>query len=161
MKPRIVILGVGNLLRSDDGVGVHAAQALADDPPGNAEVVDAGTDVLSALPFLENASHALIIDALRAGGEPGEIRVFRESDIACSEGARTAHAVNILSARHLMTPGSLWPEIAILGVEPARLDYGLSLSPAVAASLPQLVRRCREVAASWSSETLHQQGIPA
>ena len=156
MKREIVILGVGNLLMSDDGVGVHAAQALALKPPPGAEVVDAGTDVLSTLPFLEKASHALIIDAVRAGGIPGTLLSLSENDLSVRTGTPTAHAINLLASRHLLPPDATWPEVLVLGVEPERLDYGMTLSP-VAATLPQIEQRCREIVASWNNESLHSQ----
>lgn len=151
LTPRIVILGVGNLLMSDDGVGVHAAQALAAAPPPGTTVVDAGTDVLSALSFLEQADRALIIDALRAGGAPGTIRLMRETDITALAAGATAHAVNLLAARHLFPREAAWPDVSILGVEPDSLDYGTALSPAVAAALPLVAHRCRAIVASWQT----------
>ncbi len=151
MNEKTVIMGVGNWLLSDDGVGVHAAQALALDPPPGAEVVDAGTDALSALPFFEQADRVLIIDAVRAGGAPGTIRQLAESELAAQHGLGTIHAVNLLVSRHLMSPGAVWPEVRILGVEPAVLDYGMELSPAVAAALPQVIRLSREIAETWKT----------
>ena len=155
MTPRIVILGVGNLLMSDDGVGVHAARALAADPPPGVQVVDAGTDVLSTLPFLESATHALIIDAVRGGGAPGTLYRLPEAGLSACGGTTTAHAVSVAASRHLLPPGTPWPELHILGVEPLSLDYGLTLSPSVAAALPQLDRLSREIAAAWSQQTVH------
>ncbi len=149
MNGKIVILGIGNLLMSDDGVGVHAAQLLARKPPCGAEVVDAGTDALSALSFLEGATHVLIIDALRAGGDPGDIVRLTEHELASRMGLPTAHAVSLLACRHLLPPGAAWPEILVLGVEPERLDYGMTLSPKVASALPRVELLCREIVAGW------------
>jgi hydrogenase maturation protease len=151
MSRPILILGVGNSLMSDDGVGIHAARALASAPPTGTLVVDAGTDVLSTLAFLEEAERAIVIDALRAGGAPGNVRLFRESELAPAAGATTAHAVNLLASRHLLPPGAAWPELLVIGVEPAVLDYGLQLSPAVAEALPLIERRCREAVAVWQN----------
>lgn len=155
MSRKIVILGVGNLLMSDDGVGVHAAQLLARNPPCGAEVVDAGTDVLSTLPFLESATHAVIIDAVRAGGAPGTLFLLSESEISAQLDTSTAHAVNVLASRHLARRDQPWPEIVVLGVEPALLDYGMALSPAVAAALPQIEQKCRELIGNWNAESIH------
>lgn len=159
MNGKTVILGIGNWLMSDDGVGVHAAQALALDPPPGVEVVDAGTDVLSALSFLEQADRVLIIDAARAGGNPGTVRELVEGDLSPRQGggATTLHAVSVLGGRHLMPPGSVWPEVLILGIEPAVLDYGMSLSPAVAGALPYVDQRCREIVAAWQNCDLNTQ----
>ena len=143
MAERVVILGIGNLLMADDGIGVHAAQALAADPPPGVEVVDAGTDFLSALPFLEAADKALIIDAVQAGGTPGTIYRFSETELA-PHTSTSAHATNLLAARQLLPPGTRWPEISVLGVEPGVLDYGMELSAPVAAALPRVVAQARE-----------------
>lgn len=155
MSPKIVILGVGNLLMADDGVGVHAAQSLARNPPRGAQVVDVGTDVLSTLPFLEGATHALIIDAVRAGGVPGTLSVLSESELSSQLDTPTAHAVNVLASRHLARRDLPWPEIVVLGVEPELLDYGMILSPAVAAALPEVEQKCREIVDRWNAAPFH------
>ena len=155
MNDKIVIMGIGNWLMSDDGVGVHAAQALALDPPPGARVVDAGTDVLSALSFLEGAARVLLIDAVRGGGEPGAVRRLTEGDLSSPGSGSTAHTVSLLAGRHLLPPGAPWPEFLILGVEPATLAYGMELSPAVAAALPRVTRLSREIVESWRTETVH------
>lgn len=153
MTPRIVILGVGNLLMSDDGVGVHAARALAADPPAGAEAVDAGTDVLSTLPYLEAATHAIVIDAVRGGGEPGDLYRLSESELSRRAGCESVHALGLLSARRLLPPEAPWPEIVVFGVEPHVLGYGMDLSPAVAAVLPRLERLSREQVEAWICES--------
>lgn len=155
MTGQIVIMGIGNWLSTDDGVGVHAAQSLAQDPPPDTLVVDAGTDVLSALSFLENAARVLLIDAVRCGSEPGTVRCFTESDLLMPERVHTAHTVSLLASRHLLPPGADWPEFLILGVEPASMTYGMDLSPAVAAALQHVTRLSREIVESWRTETIH------
>jgi hydrogenase maturation protease len=154
MNNKIVILGVGNLLMSDDGVGIHAIRLLERNPPPGAQLVDAGTDVLSTLPFLEHAARALIIDAMCAGGKPGELFQITEKLLKKTDGSNSAHAVNIIAGRHLLSPGANWPEILILGVEPAVLDYGMSLSTPVAAALPHIECLSREIVAAWQKQLI-------
>jgi hydrogenase maturation protease len=154
MNDKIVIMGVGNWLMTDDGVGVHAAQLLAKDPPPGTEVIDAGTDALSALPYFEQADRMLIIDAVCSGSSPGTIRQLGEHDLAAHRGLPSIHAVNLLFCRRLMSPGSLWPEIRILGVEPDILDYGMDLSPLVADALPRVTQLSREIVETWRKQTL-------
>ena len=150
VSEHIVILGVGNLLMSDDGIGPHAAQALALCPPPGVCVADVGTDFLSALSFLETARRVLVIDAVRAGGAPGTIYRLTESDMARQPtGSAPSHSLNLLEARRLLSPDSPPIEISILGVEPAVIDYGMELSPAVAAALPQVLKMARDTAARW------------
>jgi hydrogenase maturation protease len=155
MSENIIIMGIGNWLSTDDGVGVHAAQALAKDPPPGAQVVDAGTDVLSALSFLEQATRVLLIDAVQCGSAPGTVRRFTERDLALPERGHTAHTVSLLASRHLLPPGAQWPEFHIIGVEPASMTYGMELSPAVAAALQQVTQLSREIVESWRTENIH------
>ncbi len=155
MNGKIVIMGIGNWLRSDDGVGVHAAQALTQNPPPGTQVVDAGTDVLSALAFLEDAERVLLIDAVQGGKEPGTVRCLTERDLAQPGSVNTAHTVSVLAGRHLLPPEATWPEFLILGVEPATLTYGMELSPAVAAALPQVIRLSTEIVESWKTNIIH------
>ena len=156
MNENIVILGMGNLLMTDDGIGPHAAQALALDPPPGVCVADVGTDFLSALSFLESIQYALIIDAVHGGGAPGTIYRLAGSDMAPqAAGTAPSHALNLLDARRLMSPNSPPIEIAILGVEPAVIDYAMDLSPSVAAALPRLLELASETVARWQTrETL-------
>ena len=150
MSEAMVILGMGNLLMSDDGIGSHAAQALAPRPPAGVCVADVGTDFLSALSFLESARRVLVIDAVRAGGAPGTIYQLTASDIARQPtGSTPSHSLNLLEARRLLSPNSPPIEISILGVEPAVIDYGMELSPSVAAALPRVLEMTRNTAARW------------
>lgn len=161
MSAKFVIMGIGNWLLSDDGVGVHAAQMLAQDPPPGVEVVDAGTDALSALSFMEDAARVLLIDAVEGGHPPGTIQCLTEDDLALRRGANAAHAASVLASRHLLSPGAMWPQFVILGVEPGSMHYGMALSPTVAAALPQVIRLSRDIVNTWTADTFHpQQGMP-
>ena len=153
MDTELLILGIGNLLRSDDGVGVHAVRALALRPPEGAQVVDAGTDFLSALPFLEEARRVLILDAVQAGGEPGTLVQVAQDEIVPRPDGSPAHTTSILEARRLLGPDAPWPEIIVLGIEPACLDYGMTLSAPVARTLPYLLARARELISHWPTSS--------
>ena len=144
MECNWVIMGVGNLLMSDDGVGIHAVRELSRQPIPGVEIVDAGTDYLSALPYIEKARRVLILDAVRGGGRPGTIHRLSEQDVLPRPFGGSAHATSIMEARRLLSPGAAWPDITVLGVEPAVLDYGMELSPPVADALPGLVALARQ-----------------
>ena len=152
MGAELVILGVGNLLMSDDGVGIHAAQQLALDPPGGACVVDAGTDYLSALTFIEGARRVLVLDAVRGGAAPGALYRLGPEEIARRPEGGGAHVTSVLEARRLLPPGAPWPDVTVLGVEPAVVDYGLALSAPVAAALPRLVAAARRILCEWMEQ---------
>ena len=144
-----VILGVGNLLMSDDGVGIHAVRELLRDPPAGAHVAESGTDFLSALPILEGARRVLVLDAVRGKGAPGSIYRLEPGDVELRPETGSAHATSVFEARRFLPPGAPWPEMTVLGVEPLVLDYGMALSKPVADALPRLVERAREILCEW------------
>jgi hydrogenase maturation protease len=160
MDGNLLILGVGNLLMSDDGVGIHAVRELQLDPPPGVTLADVGTDYLSALPFMERASRVLILDAVQGRGAPGTIYRLAPEDVELRPVGGSAHATSVLETRRLLAPQAAWPEITVLGIEPFCLNFGLALSPPVAQTLPRLVAMAREIISNWqtdiSSNATHQ-----
>lgn len=152
MAGNLLILGVGNLLMSDDGVGIHAVRELALDSPAGVCVADVGTDFLSALPFLESARRVLILDAAQGRGPPGSIYRLESEDVELRPVGGSAHATSVLEARCFLPPGAAWPAITVLGVEPLLLEHGLTLSDPVARALPRLVALAREIISDWQTE---------
>lgn len=152
MEGEWVILGVGNLLMSDDGVGIHAVRELLRDPPAGARIMEAGTDFLSALPILEGARRVLILDAVHGQGAPGAIYRLEPGEIELRPETGSAHATSVLEARRFLPPGAPWPEITVLGVEPFVLEYGLALSEPVAQALPRLVAKARKILCEWQDD---------
>jgi hydrogenase maturation protease len=152
MDGNLLILGVGNLLMSDDGVGIHAVRELAQRPPAGVCVADVGTDYLSALPYLEAARRVLVLDAVQGRGAPGSIYRLESEDVELRPAGGSAHATSVLEARRFLPPGAAWPEITVLGVEPLLLEYGLALSAPVAQALPRLVALAREIISNWQTD---------
>jgi hydrogenase maturation protease len=132
----------------DDGVGVHAVQELQKAPPPDTVVVEVGTAVLSALHLLEWADKILALDAMQAGGVPGTIYRFGVDDVDRGGIQASLHELNLLAALGFLK-NKTRPEIVILGVEPERIDYGLELTPAVAAALPELTGAVRDLVRRW------------
>jgi hydrogenase maturation protease len=145
---RILIAGLGNLLLKDDGVGVHAVRALQQDPPCGTVIVEVGTAVLGALHLLEWADKILAIDAMHAGGAPGTVYAFGAGDVEQPEVRSSLHELSLLNALRMISRKAP-PEIAILGVEPETIDYGLELSPVVFSALPQLTAATRVTVDRW------------
>lgn len=150
-EPRILIAGLGNLLLMDDGVGVHAVQELQENPPAGAVVAEVGTAVLNALHLLEWADKVLAIDAMQAGGAPGTVYAFGTEDVAKGGIKASLHELNLLAALDFLQVKAK-PEIIIFGVEPERIDYGLDLTPPVAAALPELTAAVRAQVRRWRGE---------
>jgi len=146
-----LILGLGNLLLSDEGVGVHVARALAERelPPG-VSVVEAGTAFLDVLPDIENADRILLVDAMEGGGPPGSI--YRVPFDACKHPEVLASLHGFDMSRVLFMAGNeRKPEVTVFGVEPAKIEWGLDVSPAVRRALPALEEAILSELAAWSS----------
>jgi hydrogenase maturation protease len=131
-----LILGMGNLLLCDEGVGVHVARALAQrDLPPNVAVVDAGTAFLDVLPDIEKADRILLIDAMEGGGAPGS--VYRVPFDQCRHPEMLASLHGFDLSRVLFMAGSdRAPEVTVFGIEPARIEWGTELSPVIQQVLP-------------------------
>jgi hydrogenase maturation protease len=140
--PRIVVIGVGNLLMKDEGIGIHVVQALQElDLPPDISLIDGGTS-----PDLVACTRAgdklVIVDAARAGGEPGAVYRFLPDDLKEERGALTsAHEMGVESSLRLMElSGNLPRETVIIGIEPAEIDWGTELSPRLSHRMPDIVR---------------------
>jgi len=138
----LLVLGVGNVMMGDEGVGVKVARNLIKDyefPPG-VEVVDGGTGGLALLSFILHAREVLVIDAVEAGAEPGSIFIFPARSIQERKGIMTSlHDMGILDV--LSTAGLLGgnPPATVIGVQPAKMDeFGGGLSPRVANKIPRV-----------------------
>ena len=147
---RILIAGLGNELLGDDGVGVHATRLVRALRPADwgreIAIVEVGVAVLDVLPLLERVDRVLAIDAMRAGCAPGTLYAVAESGIADWDRRAGMHEMGLVGAMRLMTGPK--PRMAVLGVEPERIDYGMELSetvkrvvPGVAAAAINRVRR--------------------
>jgi hydrogenase maturation protease len=135
-----LILGIGNLLLGDEGVGVHVTRALAQrELPANVSVVEAGTAFLDVLPEIEKADRILLVDAMEGGAAPGT--VYRVPFDQCRHPDMLASLHGFDMCRVLFMAGNnRAPEVTVFGVEPARVEWGTELSPAVQRVLPGVVQ---------------------
>ena len=143
---QIVVVGIGNVLMKDEGVGVHVARALKDRSlPQDVEVIDAGT--YSEVAFdLETAERVIVVDAVHGGGPPGTVYRFTEEEIALerTEGLRSTHSVDLLHTLRYCACNEHTPKIVVIGVEPEEINWGLDLSTEVAAVLPRIIEIVQE-----------------
>jgi hydrogenase maturation protease len=131
-----LILGIGNLLLCDEGVGVHVARALAQrELPANVSVVEAGTAFLDVLPEIEKADRIVLVDAMEGGSAPGS--VYRVPFDQCRHPGVLASLHGFDMSRVLFMAGNdRAPEVTVFGIEPARIEWGTELSPAVQRVMP-------------------------
>lgn len=140
--PRIVVVGVGNLLLKDEGIGIHTLKALQEmDLPPDIALIDGGTSP-DLIAYTRAGDKMIIIDAARAGGEPGAVYRFNPEDIAAGKGTLTsAHEMGVAENLGLMAlTGNQPAETIIIGVEPGEIDWGTELSPRLKKRLPAIVK---------------------
>jgi hydrogenase maturation protease len=142
----VLIAGLGNLLLKDDGVGVHAVNALRENPPEGTVVADVGSALLYALHLFEEAKSVLVIDAMHGGGEPGTLYCMSGNDIAQEARTASLHELGLSGAMRFIEEEKR-PTVHVLGIEPQSIEYGMELSPRLKAVLPQVCRQARKMAA--------------
>jgi hydrogenase maturation protease len=137
---RAAVVGIGNGLMKDDGVGIHVVRALADVAlPEGTEVIDAGTSCETAFD-VAGFDRLILIDAVRGGGAPGTIYRFPgDTEVDEGTGCRAGHDVRLLETLRLAAHPGGGPDLYIVGVEPEEIDWGLDLSPAVRGAVPRVV----------------------
>lgn len=146
MQLQWLILGLGNLLLGDEGVGVHAARALIPLEFDHAvTIVEVGTAFLDVLPELAVADRILIIDAMHGGDPPGSI--YRIPLAQCHSKMQLASLHGLDLQRVLYMAGNQkQPEAIVLGIEPLCIEWSMELSTPVRNALPALVQTvCHEV----------------
>jgi hydrogenase maturation protease len=143
MSPSVLILGLGNPLRGDDGVGPRVIEELNRRKlPEGVKAQDGGTGGFDLLHVLEGWERAVIVDAADVGRAPGQFVRFTPKDARLIESADgfSLHNAGLAEALALAKAvGQPLPEMVIFGVQPERVGWGEGLSPAVEATLPALV----------------------
>ncbi len=141
---KTLVLGVGNLLLSDDGFGVHLVRLLRERYkfPQEVEILDGGTLGLDLLPFVESADRLIIVDAVQIGAPPGTVvRLEGEEVPAVINLKYSSHQMglsDLLAVARLL--GRYPSEVVLWGVQPASLEMGVELTPTVAAQMETVIR---------------------
>ncbi|MFB6290436.1 MAG: hydrogenase maturation protease [Candidatus Bipolaricaulia bacterium] len=143
---KLGVLGVGNTLKGDDGIGVELVNRLnVEDFAGEVEFHEVGTSGLNIVHYLKGFDNAIIVDALRSEGEPGNSIFFRPDEVDNSIKIRSTHDANLLEAIDLSeTLGERPEEILIMGIIPKDMSLGDELSPGLKEKLPELEEKLRK-----------------
>lgn len=141
-SPKITILGVGNELLSDEGVGVHVAKELEKrEMPAGVEVFEGGTEGFGLLNLICDTDHLVVIDSLKGGGKPGSIYRFNIKDAPdCPDSFKTSvHQIGILEVINLSGLIGKTPETVVFGIEPKKITTGMELSSEVRDKIPRVI----------------------
>src|SRR5208283_5313415 len=140
--PKVLVLGVGNLLLKDDGVGVHLINALRDTSfPDNVQLIDAGTVSHQLISQFHEADYLIVVDAVSANDVPGSIFRFSPDDIRFSqtEYKLSLHEMNLIDVLQMAEMTGPKPDTIIIGVQPKDVSsWSLELSDEVEAVLPRV-----------------------
>ncbi len=153
---KIAVVGIGNILLGDEGVGVHVLNELRDRYcfPDGVELIDGGTMGLDLLPFIEGRQRVIFIDAVDFGAEAGAVGELRGGEIPERLSSKlSVHQIalpEMLSAGRLL--GTLPEEICLVGIQPKSIDPGFGLSPEIEAKVDELMARVVRKLSEWGIE---------
>lgn len=140
-RVRILVLGIGNILLSDEGAGVEVVNRLQKHYkiPETVEVVDGGTVGIELLPWLEGRTHIIIVDAVRSENPPGT--VLRIDDVpAFFQNKISPHQIGITDVLAMAyITDELPPNVSLIGIEPETLSDGIALSETVSEKIETMV----------------------
>jgi hydrogenase maturation protease len=143
---KTLVLGIGNLLLADEGVGVHAIQKLLEENKNelqNVTRLDIGTAILDALPYIEDADKVIIVDAMKGGSKPGTIYRVNINDCTKKDVIGSMHGFDFPSVLSLTTR-IIPPEVIVIGIEPMLIEWSMELSLEVAESMPSILKAIKD-----------------
>jgi hydrogenase maturation protease len=155
---RICVLGLGNLMRVDDAVGMMALRALAEsglvreNALGEIAFVEGGTLGLDLMYALTGVTHLLALDAVDVGAEPGTLVRFEKHELGEIPSGKSVHLLgfsDLMGVMKLM--GDEPEEIVLLGVQPKRIDWGTELTEEVQRAMGGLLTASRRQLEAWLS----------
>ena len=147
-----VVLGVGNLIHSDDGVGIHALRRLEGDDrvPSGVSLIDGGTLGLELLSSVYECRRLILLDAVDIGEEPGTVVRLENNEIRGLKTGKSVHQLAVADLLNTLTLVSdIEREIILIGVQPATTDWGTELSESVAAAVREVVEQVLAQLRKW------------
>ncbi len=148
--PSTLIVGLGNTLMRDDGVGIFILQELETLPhPPQVQLANCGSDLLKILSHFNHQQRIILIDAVEMGESPGTVRYFSREEIMQMPGqSQAAHQLSAIETIRLLE--SLYPEfrkaeIQLIGIQPERVEVGEGLTPSVERAAREIVQELQKI----------------
>lgn len=140
-KIPILVLGVGNNIQMDDGIGVHVIEEMKKNLlPENIELYDGGTAGYDLLGIIDGRKKVIVIDAVKGQHPPGTLYKFSPDDIPAENSYDSLHQLGIIEALKLAELQNKAPgQTIIIGVEPEKIDWGLTLTSVVKDKIPRII----------------------
>jgi hydrogenase maturation protease len=157
-QPSTLILGLGNVLLTDEAVGIEVLRAMeADGGLAGSLLLDGGTLSFTLAGPIADCRRLIVVDAAVMGSPPGTVRVFEgpSMDRQLSGRGKSVHEVSLMDLMDMARLTDTLPERrALVGIEPARVGWGEGLSPEAAAAVPRAVWEIRSLMARWDAAML-------
>jgi len=143
---KLLVLGIGNILLSDEGIGVFAVQELAKQSwPEAVDLIDGGTFTQDLFYLFERYDHLLILDCIKGGNQPGTIYKLSKHDLLENQKqSLSLHDIDLLDSLKMVELLGKSPELTILGVEPLSLDWNLGLTEKIKTIFPVFLEKVRD-----------------
>lgn len=157
------VIGVGNILLKDDGIGVRVVEYIKEKKllPPQIDVVDGGTGGIQLISIIKDEDCLIIIDAVKGGGRPGSIYRFTIDDIPVNIAQKTSlHELGLQEVFALLdlSEGKRPETVIIIGIEPGEVKYGMDLSPELKAVVPKAAKMVVDEAGRHLRLDLDKQG---
>ncbi|RHR61253.1 HyaD/HybD family hydrogenase maturation endopeptidase [Parabacteroides sp. AF17-28] len=145
MNEKILILGVGNLLLKDEGVGIHVIRALENEElPPNVSLMDGGTGGLHLIAWIQDYDRIIMVDATLDDNPPGTIRLIRPRYATDFPPLMSAHEIGLRDMIEAMILTGKLPDIQLIVISAADIsEVGMELTPVVEAAVPKVVELIR------------------
>ncbi|MFH1092890.1 MAG: HyaD/HybD family hydrogenase maturation endopeptidase [Candidatus Omnitrophota bacterium] len=143
---KITVLGIGNLLLKDEGVGIHAINALKKEMlPKNVELVDGGVAGFDLLPIVESCDKLIVIDAIKTSDAPGTIYKFDPQHIDIQKDANISlHDMDFFQVLEFAKKHKRLPLTQMIAVVPKEIEAGMDLTPELQEKIPEIVALIKE-----------------
>lgn len=143
---KLLVLGVGNILLTDEGIGVHAVHELMKEEwPEDVEFIDGGTFTQDIFYLFQEYETILVLDIVKGGNTPGTIYRLAESDLRKDESQTLSlHDIDLLDSLSMTELMGHRPELHVLGIEPETLSWNMEMSPRFKQLFPDYLKIARQ-----------------
>lgn len=141
MKSKILVVGVGNPLRRDDGIGSEIIKILQKESNPNFTLIDVGTDSFLIFDQLSLYKKVIIIDAVSMGEDSGVVKLFtpKEAKLKIKNDALSTHGFGLVQILKLVEKFDITTVIKVIGIQPQNISFGEGLSDVVKKNVPQIL----------------------
>lgn len=139
---KVIIIGIGNLLLMDEGIGIHVINELEKHKlPKNVDICDGGTGGFKLIDLMHEAKRVIFIDAVETGKAPGTITTFKSKDVRSIYPKKkySLHDTNLLEVIKMAELLEVPPKIEIVGIQPKTINYGITPSKELRDAMPNII----------------------